>query len=97
VDLVGSLVFLLPVSIMLIVTSTDYVITSWSIGEGSRESGGLPFPFVPMLKTAIPLAFVLVAIQGVAIVLDAWYALRSPDSPGLAERRGSSPPPGEGV
>jgi TRAP-type mannitol/chloroaromatic compound transport system permease small subunit len=97
VDLVGSLVFLLPVSIMLIVTSTDYVITSWSIGEGSRESGGLPFPFVPMLKTAIPLAFVLVAIQGVAIVLDAWYALRSPDSPGLAERHGSSPPPGEGV
>ncbi|HMB72548.1 MAG TPA: TRAP transporter small permease subunit, partial [Gammaproteobacteria bacterium] len=54
VDLVGTLVFLLPVSIMLIVTSSDYVVTSWAIGEGSRESGGLPFPFVPALKSVIP-------------------------------------------
>ncbi len=96
VDLLGSLVFLLPMSVMLVVTSSDYVITSWSIGEGSRESGGLPFPFVPALKTAIPLAFGLVAVQGVAIVIDAWQELVSADSRAY-EPGAESPPPGDGV
>jgi TRAP-type mannitol/chloroaromatic compound transport system permease small subunit len=99
VNLLGTLVFLLPVSAMLIFTSFDYVVTSWSIGEGSRESGGLPFPFVPALKTVIPLAFVLVAIQGVAIALDAYAVLRR--GPGAAELggAGAEQPPvhGDGV
>ena len=96
VDFVGSLVFLLPVSIMLIFTSSDYVITSWSIGEGSREAGGLPFPFVPMLKSAIPVAFILVAVQGVAIMCDALNVLTSRDASVHTMHR-SPPPPGEGV
>ena len=76
VELIGSLVFLLPLSIMLIWMSSDYVATSWRIGENSPEVGGLPYPFVPAMKTMIPLAFSLIAIQGVAIVLDAWVRLR---------------------
>ncbi len=96
INLIGSLVFLLPLSSVLIYTSLDYVLTSWSIGEGSREAGGLPFPFVPLLKSAIPLAFVLVAVQGVAIICDAWVVL----SDGVAAahpREDESVPPGEGV
>lgn len=89
VDLVGTLVFLLPVSLLLTYTSFDYVVTSWSIGEGSRESGGLPFPFVPALKTAIPLAFVLVAIQGVAIAANAYTVLRRPGSDADDDATGS--------
>jgi TRAP-type mannitol/chloroaromatic compound transport system permease small subunit len=76
VELIGCLVFLLPLCIMLISMSLDYVVTSWSIGEGSPEVGGLPWPFVPALKTVIPLAFVLIAIQGIAIILDAYMVLR---------------------
>jgi TRAP-type mannitol/chloroaromatic compound transport system permease small subunit len=96
VDLLGSCVFLLPMSVMLIVTSSDYVITSWSIGEGSRESGGLPFPFVPALKTAIPVAFGLVAVQGIAIVIDAWRVLVSGEAR-AGEAEAEATPPGEGV
>jgi len=76
VELIGCLIFLLPVSAMLIAVSFDYVVTSWSRGEGSSEIGGLPYPFVPLLKTVIPLTFVLIAIQGVAMVLDAWVVLQ---------------------
>lgn len=94
VNLAGSLVFLLPVSIMLIVMSFDYVYTSWSIGEGSREAGGLPFPFVPLLKSAIPLAFVLVVVQGIALSCDAWAVLRGGGADGA---RPGAVPPGEGV
>jgi TRAP-type mannitol/chloroaromatic compound transport system permease small subunit len=96
VDLLGSLIFLLPMSIMLIVMSMDYVITSWAIGEGSREAGGLPFPFVPLLKTAIPLAFALVCLQGIAIVFDSWVVLVRGRQPAGRERT-ATVPPGEGV
>lgn len=76
VEFIGCLVFLIPVSMLLIWTSIDYVATSWSIGEGSTEVGGLPYPFVPLLKSIIPLAFILVLIQGAAIMLDACQVLR---------------------
>lgn len=77
VELVGCLVFLVPVSLLLIWMSVDYVLTSWSISEGSNEVGGLPYPFVPLLKSVIPLAFVLILIQGAAIMLDAVVQLRT--------------------
>ncbi len=96
VNLIGCLVFLLPLSGILIYTSFDYVVTSWSITEGSREAGGLPFPFVPMLKSAIPVAFVLVALQGIAIICDAWRTLRG-DGAGAQPDQVPSIRPGEGV
>ena len=98
VDLIGSLVFLLPVSIMLIATSFDYVLTSWSIGEGSREAGGLPFPFVPMLKSVIPVAFVLVALQGIAIVCASYETLRhGGKGPGAGRAQAQPMAHGEGI
>lgn len=76
IDLCGCIAFLLPVAGLLIWTSIDYVLTSWSIREGSQEVGGLPYPFVPALKTVIPAAFVLVGMQGIAIIFDAAAFLR---------------------
>ncbi len=66
VNLVGTVLFLLPVCVFLIWTSIDYVQVSWSIREGSREAGGLPYPFVPLLKSLIPVTALLLALQGVA-------------------------------
>jgi TRAP-type mannitol/chloroaromatic compound transport system permease small subunit len=66
IDVVGTVLFLLPMMIFLIVASWDYVAVSWAIGEGSREAGGLPHPFVPMLKSLIPLTALLLLVQGVA-------------------------------
>lgn len=70
VDLAGTFLFLFPVAGFLIATSWDYVVVSWSIHEGSREAGGLPYPFVPVLKSLIPLTAVLLIIQGVANCID---------------------------
>ena len=66
VDILGTLILLLPMVIFLIVASWDYVYVSWDIGEGSREAGGLPYPFVPLLKSLIPLSAFLLLVQGVA-------------------------------
>ena len=79
------LVFLLPVAAFIAITSLDYVVVSWSIREGSREAGGLPFPFVPLLKSLIPLTAFLLLAQGAADALDAVVKLRGPRGPGRPE------------
>jgi TRAP-type mannitol/chloroaromatic compound transport system permease small subunit len=80
VDIAGTLLLLLPMMIYLIVTSLDYVAVSWDIREGSREAGGLPFPFVPLLKSLIPVTAALVILQGVADVLGSIGRLRGTSS-----------------
>ncbi len=46
VDLLGSLLLMLPIAIYLSIVCHHYVFESWSILEGSREPGGLPFVYV---------------------------------------------------
>lgn len=67
VDLGGTLLFLLPLCVFIVMSSWDYVAGAWAIGESSREAGGLPALYV--LKTVIPVAAVLLALQGIAVVL----------------------------
>ena len=69
VDLVGVIVFLMPLCVFLAWASFDFVTQSWRIGESSRESGGLPYPFIPLLKSVLLLMPVAVALQGVSLCL----------------------------
>jgi TRAP-type mannitol/chloroaromatic compound transport system permease small subunit len=76
VDLIGVVVFLLPVCLFLAWNSFDFVTQSWNIGESSREPGGLPFPFLPILKTVLLLMPVTVTMQGVSMFLRSLAAVR---------------------
>ncbi len=82
VDLIGTLIFLLPMAVFLALTSWDYVYTSWIIREASREAGGLPYPFVPILKSLIPATAGMLILQGIANILGAILTLlgRTPSS-----------------
>ena len=77
VDLVGVAIFLLPLCLFLAWNSFEFVTQSWRIREMSRESGGLPYPFVPMLKSILLLMPLAVAMQGVSLFLKSLKALRS--------------------
>lgn len=77
VDLVGVIIFLLPLCIFLAWNSFEFVTQSWRIREMSRESGGLPFPFVPMLKSVLLLMPLAVGLQGLSLFLRSLKALRS--------------------
>ena len=76
IDLVGVLVFLLPVCAVLAWKSFDFVTQSWSIGESSREPGGLPYPFVPLLKSVLLLMPLTLALQGGSLLLKSVRVLR---------------------
>jgi TRAP-type mannitol/chloroaromatic compound transport system permease small subunit len=73
IDLFGTVVFLLPVTVVIGVLSLPYVARSWAIFEGSPETSGLPFVY--LLKTLIPLFALLLGLQGVAQALRAWLVL----------------------
>jgi TRAP-type mannitol/chloroaromatic compound transport system permease small subunit len=76
IDLIGVLVFLLPLCMFLAWNSVEFVTQSWHIGESSREPGGLPFPFLPILKSVVLLMPVTVALQGISLLLRSLAAVR---------------------
>jgi len=93
VDLIGTLVFLLPMSVFLMASSWDYVATSWAIREASREAGGLPFPFVSILKSLIPVTALLLTLQGIAMLLTSVLVM----SGKLSIEPAQSVTPGDGI
>ncbi len=67
VDLLGALVLLFPTFLYILWVSWEYVATSWSQLERSREAGGIPFVYG--LKSLIIVMTVLLLIQGLSQVL----------------------------
>ena len=77
VDLLGVLFFLLPVSVFLAWKAWDFVAISWQLREASREPGGMPYPFVPLLKSVLLLAPALLTLQGLSMLGKAVSVLRA--------------------
>ena len=67
VDLVGGLLFLLPVCVLIFISSWDYVVASWAIGETSAENAGLPIVY--LLKSLMLIMPVTLSLQGIAEIL----------------------------
>ena len=61
VNLAGTLLFLVPFSVFLLLIGWDYVAASWATMEGSREVGGLPLVF--LLKSLILVLPLLLLVQ----------------------------------
>lgn len=76
VDLVGVVIFLLPLSGYLALMAYDFAAVSWSINETSREPGGLPYPMIPLLKSLVIVMPVAVALQGVSMLMRAFATIR---------------------
>lgn len=67
VNLVCSLLFLIPFCALIIKSSWPFVSQAYLFAEGSPDPGGLPYRWV--LKAAIPLGFFLLIIQGASEAL----------------------------
>ena len=67
VDLFGGVFLLLPFCLLVIVTTLPFVASSFAMGEGSPDPGGLPYRF--LLKGAIVLGFSLLLLQGIGHIL----------------------------
>lgn len=67
IDLVGALLFMLPVALYITWVCWDYVAASWRLLEGSRESGGLPFVYI--LKSLLLVFSISLSLQALSEVI----------------------------
>ncbi|MGB1581882.1 MAG: TRAP transporter small permease subunit, partial [Nevskiales bacterium] len=74
VDMLGSLLLLLPFALSLMAFSWAYVGASWAQLETSAEPGGLPFVY--LLKTLILIMGAQLALQAIAQALKAWQRIQ---------------------
>lgn len=65
INLFGTLFFLIPFCIILIISSENFVLISFRVGETSPDAGGLPARYI--LKAFIPISFFFLLLQGIAI------------------------------
>ena len=76
VDLLGVVFFLLPLCVFLAIKAYDFALTSWSMHEASRESGGLPYPWLPIVKSVLVIMPATLALQGLSLGLASLRRLR---------------------
>jgi len=67
VNLIGTLLLLLPFCLILIAEGFDFVSHSFMLGESSPDPGGLPFRY--LIKAAIPLGVGILFLQGISQLL----------------------------
>ena len=60
---------MLPLCVLIFLEALPYVERSWAIREVSRDSGGLRWPAVPLLKSILLLMPVAVLLQGISLLL----------------------------
>ncbi len=85
IDLLGAFVLLLPMVILVFTVGFEYVASSWTMLEESREAGGLPGLF--MLKTVILAFCVLTGLQGLSLAARGILVLRG--HPEFVSREGA--------
>ena len=66
IDLAAAILTVI-VSVIIIKLSINFVYQAYSLGEGSPDPGGLPYRF--LLRSFIPLGFILLVVQAVANVI----------------------------
>lgn len=68
IEIMGGLVFIIPVSTLIFYKSLPYVYQSFVILESSPDAGGLPGRFI--LKSLIPIFCGLVFLQALSIIIN---------------------------
>ena len=84
VDLIGTLVFLVPVCSAILFYSWDYVMHSWAEREGSLEERGLHLVY--LLKTCIWIFSVSMILQGLSKAVHALAIIRGVEHEGPVEQ-----------
>lgn len=67
IDLTGSIVLLLPFSLLVAWYGIDFAKEAFELGETSGDPGGLPYRWI--IKAVIPFSFFAISISGLGLML----------------------------
>lgn len=74
INIFGSLVFALPITLMVLYFSWEYTLDAYRMGEGSADPGGLPYRWV--IRSVIPLSSIFLVLSISHVVLSQIQNLR---------------------
>lgn len=75
IDLLGTLLLLIPFTLLVAWYGIDFVKESYELGERSGDPGGLPYRW--LIKAVIPFAFIAISISGLGLLLKSINILRN--------------------
>jgi TRAP-type mannitol/chloroaromatic compound transport system permease small subunit len=77
VNIFGSIIFALPITLLILYFSIDYTYQAYEMGEGSADPGGLPYRWI--IRSVIPISSVFLTLSIIYIVLNEVENLRFPE------------------
>ena len=66
VDILGTVLFVIPMCTLILYSSYDFVSYSYQIQEVSVDPGGLPYRFA--FKALLPIGYTLVLMQSLSVI-----------------------------
>jgi TRAP-type mannitol/chloroaromatic compound transport system permease small subunit len=75
INLMAQILFIIPFSFLILYVGSEFVMLSFSQMEGSSDPGGLPYRFI--VKSLMPLAFLLLILQSLQEILKAFKVLKA--------------------
>ncbi len=77
INIFGSIVFALPMTLLICYYSLDYTFEAYSMGEGSGDPGGLPHRWI--VRSVIPLSSMFLVLSIIYVVLSQIQVLTGND------------------
>jgi TRAP-type mannitol/chloroaromatic compound transport system permease small subunit len=74
INIIGFILFILPISILIIYFGIDFTYQAFSLNEQSGDPGGLAYRF--LIKSLIPISFILLIISGFMFTADNYKILK---------------------
>lgn len=74
INIIGFVIFILPISLLITFYGIDFAYGSYEISELSGDPGGLTHRFI--IKSIIPISFILVIISGTLFAKDNYKVLK---------------------
>ena len=68
IDLIGTLVFAIPFTLLIVYYGYGYSFEAFQLGEGSADPGGLPYRWI--IRSVIPLASIFVVLCFIHAILE---------------------------
>ena len=67
INIVGTILFLIPLSLLIIFGSYEYVMDAYTLNEISEDPGGLTHRWI--IKAMIPLGFIFLIFSGIIYII----------------------------
>ena len=79
INILGTIFFLLPLALLVIYGSWEYVMDSYTINEISEDPGGLPYRWI--IKSMIPISFIFLILAAINFIIHNINVLKGVEEP----------------